>query len=533
MIVIPEDLGWPLLSLLLIFPAVGALLCATPLFSQRFDAKGSVVRFWSIGISGLIIFHLVILSNFVGEGFVGNAASVVGGSDALVFQVQEKYPWIPSIGAAFSLTLDGLSYVFCALTALVTFAVLLWSQPKGISPRAWCATVLAGQCAVMGAFLASDLVLFYVFYEIMLLPVVAGIALWGGVGRIAASYKFALYTLVGSVLMFLSILYIGWSARTQGVISFELSKLLGAGLFSPKEQILLGAAFFLAFAVKAPVVPFHSWLPDTYREAPHGIAAFVAALLGKVGLYGLIRFAIPLFPSFFDTYGEGIAMLGAVGVVYGALAAMHQLDIRLLLAYSSISHLGFCILGIAARTPTALSGAVFQAISHGVVTAGLFLLFGHLIDLRKSQNFVDFGGLAGRIPRNAFFLMVFSLAAVALPLTSSFVGEFMILIGSYTVYPVWTLLAMAGVVLGAVYTFTAYLRVMFGVDRCTDVQRGSDLAIAPTVVAAALALVILFLGVYPKPVLSIIESGIPGGSKAQLGDRAAGDTVAGSFVVRS
>ena len=533
MIVIPEDFGWPLLSLLLIFPAIGALLCATPFFSQRSDAKGNIVRFWSIGVSGLTLFHLVILSNFVGEGFVGNAASVVGGSDALVYQVHEQYPWIPSLGATFSLTLDGLSYVFCALTALVTFAVVVWSSPKGISPRAWYATLLAGECAVMGAFLASDLVLFYVFYEIMLIPVVAGIALWGGVGRIAASYKFALYTLVGSVLMFLSILYIGWSARTQGVTSFELAKLIGAGLFSPKEQLLLGAAFFLAFAVKAPVVPFHSWLPDTYREAPHGIAAFVAALLGKVGLYGLIRFAIPLFPALFDNYGEAIAMLGAVGVVYGALAAMHQRDIRLLLAYSSVSHLGFCILGIAARTPTALSGAVFQAVSHGVVTAGLFLLFGHLIDLRQSQNFVDFSGLAGRLPRNAFFLMVFSLAAVALPLTSSFVGEFMILIGSYSVFPTWTFVAMAGVVLGAVYTLTAYLRVMFGADRCTEVQKGSDLSFAPTLVAAALTLVIIILGVYPKPVLSIIESGIPGGTKAQLGDRDAGDTVAGTFVVRS
>ena len=520
---------WPLLSLLIILPLVGALACALPLFGSKHDQNGSVVKSWSIGVSLLIVLFLAMLSNFVGEGFVSSGATNVIGKEGLLLGIHETHQWIPSLGIQFSLALDGLSFVFCALTAVVTLAVALWGAPQGVSSRAWHGTLLASEGAVLGAFLAQDLVLFYVFYEVMLIPVVAGIALWGGVGRLAASYKFALYTLVGSVLMFVAILYIGWTARTHGVNSLSLSQLASANLFSAREQLFLGAAFLLAFAVKVPFVPLHSWLPDTYREAPHGIAAFVAALLGKVGLYGLIRFALPLFPALFDSYGETIAMFGAVGVVYGALAAMHQRDIRLLLAFSSISHLGFCILGVAARTPTAVTGAVFQAVSHGIVTAGLFLLFGHLIDVRKSQNFSDFGGLAAKLPRNAFFLMVFSIAAVALPLTSSFVGEFMILLGSYPVFPVWTWVAMAGVVLGAVYTLTAYMRVMFGGDRCPDVASGVDLKGSSIAVASVLAALVIVLGVYPKPVLSMIRSAVQvgtSGDSTTLGDRASGANVA-------
>lgn len=518
---------WPLLSLLVILPLIGSLACALPLFSQKNDAHGSVVKTWAVGISLLMVLFLAMLSNFVGEGFVSSGATNVIGKEGLLLGIRESHPWIPSLGIHFSLALDGLSFVFCALTAIVTLAVALWGAPRSVSSRAWFATLLASEGAVLGAFLAHDLVLFYVFYEVMLIPVVAGIALWGGVGRLAASYKFALYTLVGSVLMFVAILYVGWTARTHGVQSLSVSELVAADLFSAREQLFLGAAFLLAFAVKVPFVPLHSWLPDTYREAPHGIAAFVAALLGKVGLYGLIRFALPLFPSLFDSYGETIAMFGAIGVVYGALAAMHQRDIRLLLAFSSISHLGFCILGVAARTPTALTGAVFQAVSHGIVTAGLFLLFGHLIDIRKSQSFSDFGGLAQKLPRNAFFLMVFSIAAVALPLTSSFVGEFMILMGAYTVFPVWTWVAMAGVVLGAVYTLNAYMRVMFGGDRCADVVEGSDLRGAAIAVSTLLAILVVVLGIYPKPVLSMIQGAVRlQGVSSTLGDRMNGASVA-------
>ena len=500
-------LEWPLVSLLVFFPLVGAFLCLTPLFSAKYDSSGRIVRAWAICTSALTLGFLVKLSNFIGGGEPVNAASVLG--------VHEVHPWMPSFGVSFSFLLDGLSYVFCLLTAIVSLVVILWSsRSSAATGRAWYSVILAAEGGVMGAFLATDLLLFYVFYELMLLPVLIGIGLWGGIGRIQAVFKFAIYTLAGSVLMFLAILYCGWKARVAGVVSFDVFELVKHDLFSPQEQIFLGAAFVLAFAVKIPMVPFHSWLPDAYREAPHGIAAFVAALLGKVGIYGILRFAWPLFPLFIAEYGHILAACGAIGVAYGALIALQQKDLRLLLAYSSISHLGFCVLGLATNTPTAVAGAIFQSFSHGIVTAALFLLFGVLIDARKSANFFNFGGLAARLPRNAFFLMVFSLAAVALPLTSSFVGEFMILLGSYSKYPLWTLLATSGVVLGAVYTLTAYLRLMFGADRCTDVTSKSDVSSFDTAILAALAAIVVVLGVYPRPVLALLEPAVMNASQS-------------------
>jgi NADH-quinone oxidoreductase subunit M len=507
----------PLLSLLIIFPVCGALFCLTPLFSAKLDPKGWYAWIWALGVAGLQLATLGVLYNFVGSGFVSSGAAALLGPEDAVLGVREVYPWLPSLGISFSLTLDGLSYVFTLLTALVTFICILWakgpSSPQGgdgaqglaRSSRAWYGMFLAAQACVTGAFLATDLVLFYVFYEVMLLPVLVGICLWGGVGRLAAAYKFALYTLAGTVLMFLAIVFCGWTARTHGVFSFEVSTLVAADVFSPKQQVLLGAAFLLAFLVKIPGVPFHSWMPGAYREAPHGVAAFMAALLGKVGLYGILRFVAPLFPAVMGEHGETLAAIGAVGVVYGALVALYQTDLRLLLAYSSLSHLGFCILGIAAQTTTGGVGAVFQGFSHGIVTAGLFLIVGHLIDLRQSKSFVDFGGLAHRLPRNATLLMIFSLGSVALPLTSSFVGEFLILMGAYTPYPVWTCVAMAGVVLGAVYTLTAYLRIMFGVDRCLDVPSGADLSGVKFATASALAALVVVLGIFPAPILQVIE----------------------------
>jgi NADH-quinone oxidoreductase subunit M len=431
------------------------------------------------------------------------------------FQVTETRAWIPSWGIAFHLTLDGLSFVFAALTCVISLAVIAWSARPAAAGPAWYALLLAGQGAVTGAFLATDLVLFYVFYELMLLPVLAGIALWGGARRAQAALKFLLYTMVGSVAMFVAIIYLGWRAfgvlaeHTSGpTFAFEVTTLSTLPALPLNTQLVLCLCFLVAFAVKIPVVPLHGWLADTYREAPHGVVAFTAALLGKVGLYGIVRFVWPLFPEAMSLCAPYLAALGAVGVVYGALVALVQRDIRGLLAYSSLSHLGFCVLGVAALSEMATTGAIFQAVSHGLVTAALFLVFGAIIDREGAGDFESLGGLAKKIPVTALFLMIFSLAAVALPLTSSFVGEFLIIIGAWKSFPQWALVASVGVVLGAIYTLTAYMRTMFGVAGETVPLKRSDIRGVDALVMGALAVMVIALGVFPGRVLSVIEPAV-------------------------
>jgi NADH-quinone oxidoreductase subunit M len=477
-----------------------------PWFARRRDQSGRLGKLWALFASALTA--VVLLA-------VAKSGLVVPGA---VLQVEEVYPWISSLGVSFSLRLDGLSFAFCLLTCLVTLAVIGFSSKPSNAGAGWYASLLAGQSAVLGAFLASDLVLFYCFYELMLLPVIAAIALWGGAGRMNAALRFLLYTMVGSVLMFLAILYLGYrgfdilgahiGSTDAPRFAFEISALATMPRLPIQEQIVLGLCFLIAFGVKIPVVPLHGWLASTYREAPHGTAAFTAALLGKVGVYAVIRFVMPLFPDFLVLAAPTIAALGALGVVYGALIALVQRDIRSLLAYSSLSHLGFCVLGIAAASEMALTGAVFQAISHGVVTAALFLIFGAIIDREGSGDFASLGGLARKLPVTAFFLMVFSVAAVALPLTSSFVGEFLVLIGSWSAFPMWTVLSMAGVVLGAVYTLTAYMKTMFGPAHDTVPLRRSDIRGGDALVLMSLVAAVVALGVAPGKLLSVVDSSL-------------------------
>jgi NADH-quinone oxidoreductase subunit M len=456
---------------------------------------------WALGVS---ILTLTILAA------IARAATMSHGA---VLGLEEAHQWIPSLGITYHLELDGLSFAFCLLTAVISLAVIAWSAKPASAGAGWYALLLLGEATVMGAFLATDLVLFYIFFEAMLLPVLGAMALWGGAQRLNAALKFLIYTMAGSSLMFLSILYLGWNAQSMGHtlngnFAFEITTLASMKMLNPTEQLVLGLAFLLAFAVKIPMVPFHGWLPDTYREAPHGVAAFTAALLGKVGIYAIIRFMWPLFPDFMTQAGPYIAAAGAVAIVFGALVAMAQRDLRSLLAYSSISHLGFCVLGIAGVSTMAMTGAVFQAVSHGLITAALFLTVGAVIDRQGSRDFDRLGGLARSIPLTAFFLMIFSVAAVALPLTSSFVGEFLILVGAWKLFPQWTLVALLGVVLGAVYTLTAYLRTMFGPLHASDPQTGGDIRGFDVVVLAGLAAAIIALGIFPSDLLGMISPAV-------------------------
>jgi NADH-quinone oxidoreductase subunit M len=495
--------AWPPLSSVVIVPALAALLAMGPWFARERDTNGRLCRIWAL--VGCTV-TLVLLLSIAGAGL----------SESKNFlRVEEARSWIPSWGVSFHLTLDGISFVFALLTCVVTFAVVGWSSKPAVAGPAWYALLLLGQSAVIGAFLATDLVLFYVLYELMLVPVLVAMVLWGGARRMQAALKFLLYTMFGSVFMFVAILYLGWQGvqtmqQHSGASSFafEISTLSSMPRLALGEQLLLCLCFLVAFGVKIPAVPLHGWLADTYREAPFGVAAFTAALLGKVGLYGLIRFVVPLFPDALAEFGPYIAALGALGVVYGGVIALAQREIRSLLAYSSLSHLGFCILGVAAMSQMSVTGAVFQAVSHGLVTAALFLLFGAIIEREGAGDFESLGGLAAKLPVAAFFLMIFSLAAVALPLTSSFVGEFLILMGSWSNYPQWTVVAMTGVVIGAVYTLTAYMKTMFGAASETVPLRRADISGADIVVMAALALAVVGLGLVPSRLLSVVEPAV-------------------------
>jgi NADH-quinone oxidoreductase subunit M len=490
------------LTSVILAPALGAVLCAlTALLPMSAKTRERVAG--GIAVAAAMVALALLLA------FVTNTS----GDPRAVISVHETRPWIPSFGVTYSLQLDGISAAFTLLTAVVTLVVLLWSSRPATAGWAWYSLLLVGEASVLGAFLASDLVLFYAFYELMLLPVLAAMALWGGPRRLNAALKFLLYTMVGSVLMFLAILYFGWEGRallddSGNTFAFEVTTLSQLKMLTETEELLLGLAFLLAFAVKIPMVPLHAWAPDTYREAPHGIAAFTAALLGKVGIYGVIRFVWPLFPGFMLEAGPYVAAVGALSVVYGALVAMAQKDIRSLLAYSSISHLGFCVLGLASASAIAWTGSVFLAVSHGLVTAGLFLVFGKVIDREGARDFESLGGLARQIPGIAFFLMVFSIASVALPLTSSFVGEFLIIVGSWAVFPEWTVVASLGVVFGAVYTLTAYLRSMFGESR-RAARSGGDLRLPEAVVLSFLTALIVVLGAFPARLLTMVSSAFP------------------------
>jgi NADH-quinone oxidoreductase subunit M len=489
------------LSSLLIIPALGALVCLGPWFTDTRDPSGRLCKGWAVFISAVTALLLVAIS-----------AATMSGADGFLY-VEEYRAWVPSLGLSFHLTLDGLSLGFCILTCFVSLAVVCWSYAPKKQRAAWYAMLLLAQCTVLGAFLATDLVIFYVFYELMLLPVLAGIALWGGPERKQAVFRFLMYTVSGSVLMLVAIVYLGWQSAQilqphSGIIdfAFTISTLTSLPTMNYQAQLALCIAFLFAFGIKIPIVPFHGWLVETYRQAPPGLVAFIAALLGKVGVYGIVRFVIPLFPDAMATLEPTIVVLGAIAIVGGALMAWVQRDLRVMLAYSSLSHLGFCVLGIGVASTISISGAVFQAISHGLVTGGLFLIYGRLSQIVGSDALDDFGGLAERYPRLAFFSMAFTVAAVALPLTSGFVGEFLVMLAAWERYPVWMLVSSLGIVLGAVYMLRAYRFVMFGAGPRLAVAESRDLSGMDGMVLSLLAVAVFLLGIVPGPLLEGVQS---------------------------
>ena len=424
----------------------------------------------------------------------------------------ENAPWMAlvNIPVDYHLTLDGLNFWLVLLTTFLTPLTLLgtWNSLK---ERAGLATALflLLETGMLGALLAQDLFLFYLFWEGMLLPMYFLIALWGGEERRYASLKFMLYTLAGSLLWLVALLYLAGKAG-----SFAPGLMAQAALaLTPSVQGLLFLAFALAFAIKVPLFPLHTWLPDAHTEAPTMGSVILAGVLLKLGTYGFLRFAVPIFPGATHHYAKGIALLSVIAIIYGALVAMAQKDIKKLVAYSSVSHMGFVMLGLASLTVIGTQGALLQMLNHGISTGALFLLVGMLYDRAHTRMIADFGGIASRMPIFTFFFVVVTLSSIGLPLTNGFVGEFWILNGMFTANFAWAKalasVATLGVLLGAVYMLWMVKRAFWGPvnteEHSGTVHLVTDLNSREIAVLVPIVVLIFWMGLHPQTFTAISE----------------------------
>ena len=434
----------------------------------------------------------------------------VGAAQPLL--LRERFEWVPSFGIEFQLGLDGLSLVFVLLTALLgTIAVL--SSWREITERcgAYYLCLLATLSGIMGVFLAYDLFLFYFFWELMLVPMYFLIGMWGHERRIYAALKFVLFTLVSGLALLVSIVTLYYAHGAQaGNFTTSYTELLGTTL-DPQLSWWLALGFIVAFAVKLPVFPLHGWLPDAHGEAPTGGSILLAGLLLKTGGYGLIRFAVPLVPRGAQELSGLLAGLAVVGVFYGAFLALTQTDLKRMIAYSSVAHMGFVMLGIAAWSLEGLQGAVMQMLAHGITTAGLFVVAGIVKDRVHSRSFADLGELWGPLPRLGVAALVFTLANIGLPGLGNFVGEFLVLLGSFRVYPGWVMAAIVGIVVGTVPGFALMQRTFYEPRKSVEPRPPvPDLDFRETLVVGVLVLLIVAIGVWPQPWIDATRSALSG-----------------------
>ena len=425
------------------------------------------------------------------------------------FQFVEHYAWIPDFGVAYHVGVDGISLFLVLLTTLLSPLVVLstWSSvTERVKEYLICFLVL--ETGMIGAFVAVDLFLFYVFWEVMLIPMYFLIGVWGGGRRVYAALKFLLYTLAGSLLMLVAMLYLAALHDAQfGRPSFDLLRLYALDV--PADvQFWLFAAFGVSFAIKVPLFPFHTWLPDAHVEAPTGGSVILAAVLLKMGTYGFLRFALPLFPDAALAAAPLVMTLSVIGIVYGALVAMVQPDLKKLVAYSSVSHLGFVMLGVFAFNTQGTEGALYQMLGHGLSTGALFLLVGVVYERRHTRLISEYGGLWKRTPVFAAVFLVTLLSSIGLPGLNGFVGEFLILLGAFEANRLAGGVAVAGVVLGAVYMLRMYQRVMFGPLTNPANATLPDLSRREATIFAPLVGLMLLMGVYPQPFLSRMEPAV-------------------------
>ncbi len=440
--------------------------------------------------------------------------TVAGVNVANQFQFVEHYSWIPSINVEYFLGADGISMPMLLLTALLSFLAVVGSWGITNKIKGYMALFLLLETGMMGVFASLDFFLFYVFWEVMLLPMYFLIGIWGGPRREYAAIKFFLYTLLGSVLMLVVMLALYFNSvhPETGGHTFNMLHYMQQSTHNPwlkgfDVRILLFLGLFIGFAIKVPLFPFHTWLPDAHVEAPTAISVILAGVLLKMGTYGLMRISFPIFPDVTRWFAVPMAVLGVVNIVYGALCAMAQSDLKKLVAYSSVSHMGFCLLGMAALTPAGMVGASFQMFSHGTITAMLFFLVGVVYDRAHHRQIDGFGGLGAVVPIYTFFITVAFFASLGLPGFSGFIAEAMVFLGSFDVFRTIVLVAASGIIIVAAFHLWALQRVFLGplnpkYAQLEEINAREIFCLAP------LAAIALFLGVYPMPVLRLMNTSL-------------------------
>lgn len=478
-------LGFPILSLLIFLPVAGAVLIG--LMGRRNEGliKGTAL---AISIGGF----LASIPLFTGFDKTTSAMQFV-----------ETHPWISQFNINYSLGLDGISILFVLLSTLVTILCVLisWTAITNKVKEFYMALLLI-EGAMIGVFCALDFFLFYIFWEAMLIPMYLLIGVWGGPNRLYAAIKFFLYTLVGSVLMLVGIIYLYnyaggvFDIRALSNIKYPLTM-----------QFWLFWAFFAAFAVKVPMFPVHTWLPDAHTEAPTAGSVILAAVLIKMGAYGFLRFSIPLFPDAARAMMIPMITLSVIAIIYGAIVCLAQTDLKRLIAYSSVSHMGFVTLGIFAFNVQGIEGGILQMVNHGVITGALFLLVGVIYERTHSRNIADYGGTATVLPVYAGFFMLFTLASIGLPGLNGFVGEFLILLGGFTANRLAGVLAATGIIIGAGYMLWLYQRVFF-MEKKPKVEGHPDMKLREILALAPMVILSFWIGIYPNAFLSFMHPSV-------------------------
>ncbi len=480
-----------ILSLLLLLSVGGALLM---LLLPKNNAQ--VVRVTGLVIS-LVIFVVSLFAWFNFDPANTN------------FQFVEKSEWVKGLGIFYHVGLDGMSLLLVVLTTFMTPLALLstWSSIDA-KVKEFTFFMLLLEAGMLGVFMAVDLFLFYIFWEAMLIPMYFIIGIWGGKNRIYASVKFFIYTMAGSLVMLVAII---WLANSGTTFTTDLLELYKQGpLLDISKQNLLFGAFALSFAIKVPIFPLHTWLPDAHVEAPTAGSVILAGVLLKMGTYGLIRFNIPLFPDATKEFAPYITVLAVIGIIYGALVAMVQKDMKKLVAYSSVSHLGFVVLGIFGLTVESMQGAIIQMVNHGLSTGALFLLVGYIYERTHTREIADYGGIAKIVPLYATVLLIVSLSSIGVPGLNGFVGEFLILVGSFNSpilnSPWYAIISATGVIFAAVYLLWMYQRVCLETVKNEKMNSLTDLNTREMITLVPLMVFIVWIGIYPSTFLRLTEA---------------------------
>jgi len=483
--VMTNSVGFPILSTLIFLPIAGAALL---LLIKR--SNEGLIKWVSLGVSiAAFLVSLPLFTNF--------------DKTTHLMQFTERHAWIPAWNINYSLGLDGISVLFVLLSTLVTILCVLisWNSIK-MKTKEFFISLLFLEGAMIGVFCSLDFMLFYIFWEAMLIPMYLLIGVWGGPNRIYAAVKFFLYTLVGSVLMLVGIIFLYFYAGR----TFDILELMTKS-YPFQMQLLLFWAFFAAFAVKVPMFPVHTWLPDAHTEAPTAGSVILAAVLIKMGAYGFLRFSLPILPEAAKAMTPVMIGLSIIAIIYGGVICLAQTDLKRLIAYSSVSHMGFVTLGIFALNTQGMEGGILQMINHGIVTGALFLSVGVIYDRTHTRQIADYGGVASVMPVYATMFMVFTFASIGLPATNGFIGEFLIILGGFAASQLAGILAATGIIIGAGYMLWLYQRVFF-METNPKVSGLNDMDGREIMTLLPMVLLIFWIGVYPDAFLGFMHASV-------------------------